>query len=286
MAFRAAALAKIYPGFINHLENGFTDTRGKSRARLRGEAVGERVSPGFDSTAGFGIYMALDPEASAEHLPIGGDCVVCDLPPNGNYINLDDTVVRANLVTARVVIPDLRERPRDAFILRPTGKNLFVSPQDFEKAAKGYLLVFKPGKLSTRDLPYIVDKFFFNFKRDCHPMTINDYSSCDNFTKLIGSAFYYGKATESLFNLLKSKSNFSKNLFHIWKGCATERETKSLVCHQLINNNLLEDNIINRPFMRQYLRNTQKKRFKEILTICDCHPSTRKGKLSFNCPSR
>ena len=142
-AYHIAALAKVFPNFITHLEHHIQHTEfpregGKSKHQVQGEKTAGTMS-GYDSTGGLGVYLAMNPYHTVHY----GDHAMTVPPPAGNvFINIKNNNTKAALVRARILI---HEDVNDGLILRPTGKKqLFISPQDFEKAAEGRYLIGFP----------------------------------------------------------------------------------------------------------------------------------------------
>jgi hypothetical protein len=285
--YKIASFAKIYPRFRAHAEHGFdADRTARSQAQKNGEAAADNASPGFDSTGGFGVYLALEAHDSAEHIAVGGSGVVCDIPATQKLINLDADAVKAALVQARVYVRDLANAQGDAFILRPTGKNLFVSPGDFEQAAAGYLVAFRPAKLGKpeRNAPYVVDKLAINYATQCHELRAADFVDCDRLAELIGTGFFADKNPNGdVLALLKKDANFRRDLFAQWRTCAGTH--RALACDTLINEKLLGAQVIEKPLMKQLLYSDGKAEYKQVLTDCHCNPTEANNKLSYNCPT-
>lgn len=280
-----ASFAKFYPNFIDHVQHGLGTVTGQSKSWQDGAKLGSTVAPGFDSTAGIGLYLTLEPETAVEHMN-GGDALACELKAPTRAIDTDDPVVKQELVNAHILLPNLAPLPLiERKLASPTGKNLYVAPLDVEAAARGSLVAFKPDKLTVNPawMPYVVDKGAIDYKKQCHLISVDDFTACDDFDWLLGSGFYHDKVQGSLLAVLKSRPKFTDKLFAIWKACVLT--DKKLVCDTLINTKLSANGVGKLGPVEPVLTKDGRKQFIQVLTQCGCNPSEKAGKLSYNCPT-
>jgi hypothetical protein len=204
-AFQLAAYSKIYPDLLNQLKNSKSDVSQEetkdpiAKAHLAGIKMADQVSPGFDSTAGMGTYLAQDPAQALDHLGGEGEGLACQAPTGNVLINLDSSCVKEALTQAQIYVPEQKKDTGDQFIMRPQGKNLFISPKDFEAAAQGYMIAFKPSKLSLQSAPYYVDKKALHFEQNqsqCKPITLLDFEKCSDFKALLNFPSFPNFLTE------------------------------------------------------------------------------------------
>jgi hypothetical protein len=163
------------------------------RAKTEGSDLAEEVQPGFDSTAGNGTYLSENPTQSLDHFTHEGDGLACRPPRGKVLIDLDNFCVKNALTRAHIYISEQTLDKKDLFIMRPQGKNLYVSPLDFEKAAEGFVIAFRPSKLMDTEPHYYVEKKAMEFgitKNKCHLITIRDFSNCADFKKLMEFAHF------------------------------------------------------------------------------------------------
>lgn len=299
LAYTIASLTKIYPGFLLHLDyfkehSRFPNTGGKSKARLDGEAVANEIfNTGLDSTGGLGVYLSANPYQTAQHAEADGGGIAIMAPfGKKNYINLKNEETVAALVKANIYIPNATGATRGAalagyqFIYRANkGKNLWVSPLDFEEAVEGRFLIgietsTNRGPEETHP-PYIVDKAVLDFQ-DSTDITIELFSDenddsveqkCTPFKELVENNFYKAK----FFDFLKGQANFDKHFFDIWLRCASYEGTfapaKHRSCNELIGKHLKQQFSAVNPdgaFLNTYLKRDKVVQFKQVLEKCGC----------------
>ena len=220
--YMAAAFSKLYPRFLDHLKGDFNDP-GVKKTKLQqdGEAIGDKLDIGFDSTAGMGIYFALDGVDSAEHVRGEAAGLVC--PVAGmKIVNLDKKPVYEALMKAKILIPQDLRTEELVFISSPSKKNLWNMPSDTEKAAGGMLVAFRPAKRSVNkdDFPYIADKFGINYTK-CWDVSVRDFTQCKHFKRLIDADFGNGDIKA----LLEKDPKFYPSLTGTWASCAKADKT-------------------------------------------------------------
>ena len=224
LQYQAAAFAKLYPRFIEHIGDGFAD-KGveKTPSQKEGEAIGAKIPTGFDSTAGMGIYFALDGVDSSEHTVGDAAALACPVP-GLKVVNLDTPAVKAALMKAKILLPDNIRTEELVFISSPSRKNLWNMPADTEKAAKGMLVAFRPQKrMNPAISPYIVDKFAIDYRK-CWDLSIKDFQQCKHLKRLLSENL----GGESVAALLKRAGGFKETFFNALVTCA--RQDKAGIC--------------------------------------------------------
>ncbi len=122
--------------------------------------------PGFDSTGGYGVYLALTREATSNGH--GARLIECPIPETSTVLNIDPhthpCAVFALMVAGFLKLdysdPVNQLDPMEMQLIAVNKKNLFVNPVQAERILQGTLLVFRPGKLNSEPFPepYVADK--------------------------------------------------------------------------------------------------------------------------------
>ncbi|MEO5969591.1 MAG: hypothetical protein ABIQ95_06660 [Bdellovibrionia bacterium] len=269
-AFRLAAFLKVYPSLEDRLPkppstlSSSTPLKEKStltRAENLGKLIGSQVAPGFDSTAGNGNYLSENPVHALEHLGPTGTGLACIAPKGKVFLNFDDPCVNEALTEAEILIPNLANRQRDAFIYRPQGKNLYISPGIFEKAAKGFIIGFRPSKLKNGGPPYYLDKKALHFGKasdQCKRITIKDFEDCGQLAVLFQHAFF----PEFILDDPGFRSNFFETVGHCVSDCSPALEST-------IFEGIVRHLSSSEKFM--YSLSKDKRRINSLLLTCNCN---------------
>jgi hypothetical protein len=209
--------------------NDFTDTGvKKSKAQVTAETIGSKIDSGLDSTGGMGIYFAIDPTEPSVLDHLYGSSLVCSTA-GLKVVSLQNPITKADLEKAEILVPPAWKKDKwkqfSTFIVSPTGKNLFAHPRDFEKAAKGLLISFRPDKIAGSRFslpPYVIDKFAIDYKK-CWKIQMDDFKHCHLFAKVIDMKT---PAAGKLRKLLKNSPGFQGKFDKIWERCTKDAYQK------------------------------------------------------------
>jgi hypothetical protein len=282
----AVAFNKIYPGFLDRYTNdivteynavkGIVSPNAEEKGlilayalKVKGTSVTIKSTDRPSTTAGLGVYVMNDPVTYLEHFYDKDHRGVVCSTAGKRIVDLTDTSTAEKLRLAGILRPNVQD-----LIYDPTSYNLWIAPTELEEAARGFLVRFD----SQGRKPY-ADKCAIDYSSNaCHEMTIDDFSDCNHFTRLLARL----QTAQHFLGYLQGRSgNFTERFFAIWKTCATADTSPGCAT---IHSGLLQGGKITDGFRNLLLGTATKASFKEVLEACGC--DTKGGgwtSLKFSC---
>lgn len=176
--YEIAALYKLYPesgGLAMSRGNVLSKKSDWSEAFYgafkNGVNIG-KTNSGYDSSAGLGLYLAVNPEESREHGGSDARLVKCPIFDDANFISIDslnsaDDCRVQNLVDANILVDPSHSYTAHP-LERPNTKNMWAYPYVLEKAARELKIMFsfRAGRLAADNArpPFVVDKNAIDYK--------------------------------------------------------------------------------------------------------------------------
>lgn len=290
LPYQLAAFSKFFPNIFKDLRNPENLSPQSAENRLararssvdlhRSQAslLASKLPAGsFESTGGRGVYLSENPSQTLEHAGgPSGKGLMCELSHDVKLINFDNECTKKHLQAAKIALPEMQNlSEQERLILSPSSKNIYSAPELFEEASQGFIVAFRPSKLSygpyASQPPFYVDKNAISFQ-SCKEISIRDFENCDDFSGLLGlrkDSQFFG----SIPDFIVEEPGFQENFLQIASSCSggCGSEPQKAIFDQIITRYNQ-----NNPFK---FRQKHLSQIKKFIRSCGCDLGIR-GSLS------